>query len=56
MKQKNITLALAIAGIVGVGQLCAQVPGQPAVPAPPAGPKVTEKEAFAIGAYALGYQ
>lgn len=54
MKNKY-TIALAFAGIMSAGQLGAQVPGQPA-PAPPAAPKLTDKEAFTIGSYVLGYQ
>ena len=59
MKQNTFTLALMFTGIIGIGQICAQTPGQPAVPAPPAppeAPKLSEKEAFTIGAYILGYQ
>ena len=53
-------IALASVGIIGAGLVCAQEPGKPpappVAPAPAETPKLTEKEAFAIGSYVLGYQ
>ncbi len=56
MKTKYTSITLALAGIICAGQVCAQAPAPAAPPTQPAAPKMSEKEAFAIGSYVLGHQ